>query len=152
VFYTLSIIIRNIWFWGFFVCVYKLSNPFVLGNAMCYVTNSWYILQYKLQVYVLQVRCLFASGHEMKAKFHLAPACKQTTNLYDIHVKLCVQSWTPDDGRKDRPKHVEWYLINSKVVHLVGFTIEIYHDPMNVKHTILHINSPYGSWRFFIRF
>ena len=20
---------------------------------------------------------------------------------------LCVQSWTPDDGRKDRPKHVE---------------------------------------------
>jgi len=27
---------------------------------------------------------------------------------------LYVQSWTPDDGRKDRPKHVEWYSINSK--------------------------------------
>jgi len=27
---------------------------------------------------------------------------------------LCVQSWTPDDERKDRPKHVEWYSINSK--------------------------------------
>jgi len=27
---------------------------------------------------------------------------------------LYVQSWTPDDGRKDRPKHVEWYSVNSK--------------------------------------
>jgi hypothetical protein len=39
---------------------------------------------------------------------------------------LYVQSWTPDDGRKDRPKHVEWYSINSKIVHLVGFTTETY--------------------------
>jgi len=39
---------------------------------------------------------------------------------------LYVQSRTPDDGRKDRPKHVEWYSINSKIVHLVGFTIEIW--------------------------
>jgi len=41
---------------------------------------------------------------------------------------LCAQYWTPDDGRKDRPKHVEWYLINSKIVRLVGFAIEIYKD------------------------
>jgi hypothetical protein len=27
---------------------------------------------------------------------------------------LYVQSWTPYDGRKDCPKHVEWYSINSK--------------------------------------
>jgi hypothetical protein len=27
---------------------------------------------------------------------------------------LYVQTWTPDDGRKDHPKHVEWYSINSK--------------------------------------
>jgi len=27
---------------------------------------------------------------------------------------LYVQSWTPDDGRKDRPKHVESYSTNSK--------------------------------------
>jgi hypothetical protein len=37
---------------------------------------------------------------------------------------LYVQSWTPDDGRKDRPKHVEGYSVSSKIVHLVGFTIE----------------------------
>jgi hypothetical protein len=30
------------------------------------------------------------------------------------YLMLYVQPWTPDDGRKDRPKHVEWYSINSK--------------------------------------
>jgi len=44
------------------------------------------------QVYVIQVLWLLAS--------------KQSTNLKDIYLKLYVQSWTPDDGRKDRPKHV----------------------------------------------
>ena len=48
------------------------------------------------QLYVIQVRRL------------------QSTNLYDICLMLYVQCWTPDDGRKDRPKHVEWYSINSK--------------------------------------
>jgi len=32
---------------------------------------------------------------------------KQSTNLYDIHLTLYVQSRIPDDGRKDRPKHAE---------------------------------------------
>jgi hypothetical protein len=56
------------------------------------------------------------------------PASKQSTNPYDIYLMLCVQSWAPDDGREDRPKHVEWYSINSKIVPLVDFTIQIYHD------------------------
>jgi hypothetical protein len=30
-------------------------------------------------------------------------------NLFDIYLMLYVQSWTPDDGRKDRPKHVRCY-------------------------------------------
>ena len=29
--------------------------------------------------------------------------------LFDIRLLLYVQSLTPDDGRKDRPKHVECY-------------------------------------------
>jgi hypothetical protein len=46
-----------------------------------------------------------------------------------------VQSWTPDDGRQDRPKHVEWYSINwKKNVHLVGFTTEINHDARSHEH------------------
>jgi len=51
--------------------------------------------------------------------------------LFDIRLLHYVQSLTPDDGRKDRPKHVEWYSNKIKfeaLMHLVGFTIEIYND------------------------
>ena len=51
--------------------------------------------------------------------------------LFDIYLLLYVQSLTPDDGRKDRPKHVECHSkINKfeKLVHLLGFTIGIYYD------------------------
>jgi len=43
---------------------------------------------------------------------------------------LCVQSETPDDGQRNRPKHVEFYSKNKceKLVHLVGFIIRLYHD------------------------
>jgi len=27
-------------------------------------------------------------------------------HLFDIYLLLYIQSWAPDDGRKDRPKHV----------------------------------------------
>ena len=30
-------------------------------------------------------------------------------NLYEIYLLLCVQCWTPDDGQRDCPKHVEIY-------------------------------------------
>jgi hypothetical protein len=30
-------------------------------------------------------------------------------NLFDIYLLLYVQSWTPDDGWRDRLKHVECY-------------------------------------------
>ena len=43
------------------------------------------------QLYVIQVLWLLAS--------------KQPQNLYGM--MLYVQSWTPDDGRKDRAKHVK---------------------------------------------
>jgi len=58
------------------------------------------------QVYVIQVLWLFASGDE---KFHLVSASKQPQNLYGIYLMLYVRSLTPDDGRKDRPKHVDCY-------------------------------------------
>jgi len=57
----------------------------------------------------------------------------QSSNLYDIYLMLYVQSITPDDGPKDRPKHVERYSINSKIVHLVGIIIELYHDARSHK-------------------
>ena len=53
----------------------------------------------EFNVYIIQVSWLHAS----------VPPSMQSSNLYDIYLMLCVQSWTPDDGRKDRPKHVEWF-------------------------------------------
>jgi hypothetical protein len=90
--------------------------PSIIRSSRLYIQH---------QVYVIQVRWMVASGHEI---FHLVPASNKSTNLYDIYLMLYVQSWTPDDGRKDRPNHVEWYSINWKIVHLVGFTVEIYND------------------------
>jgi hypothetical protein len=52
-------------------------------------------------------------------------------HLFDIHLLLYVQSWTPDDRWKGRPKHVELFQNKSKfetLVHLIDFTIEIYYD------------------------
>ena len=43
--------------------------------------------------------------------------------------QMYVQSWTADDGRKDRPKHVECHSKINKfdtLVHLVGFTVETF--------------------------
>ena len=51
------------------------------------------------------VDCMLVSGCPL--------ACSQRTcMIYDV--MLYVRSWTPDDGRKDRPKHAECYSINSK--------------------------------------
>jgi uncharacterized membrane protein YoaT (DUF817 family) len=49
---------------------------------------------------------------------------------------LYVQSQTSDDGRKNRPKHVECFPKIKQIwdiVHLVGFTIEIYYDARSYK-------------------
>jgi len=58
--------------------------------------------------------------------YHLVPASKQPQNLYDIYLMLYVQSWTPDDVRKDRPKHV--VLLQNKFEKLVHL-IQINHQP-----------------------
>ena len=56
------------------------------------------------------------------------PASKQSANLYDIYLLLCVQCQTPDDGQRNCPKHVEFYSKNKfeKLVHLVGFIIRLF--------------------------
>jgi len=46
-------------------------------------------------------------------------------NLYDVNLLLCIQYYTPVDGQKNCPKHVEFYSKNrfEKLMHLVGFII-----------------------------
>jgi hypothetical protein len=52
---------------------------------------------------------------------------QQQVHVNIIEVMLCVQCWTPDDGQKNCPKHVEFYSKNKfeKLVYLVGFIIRI---------------------------
>ena len=79
----------------------------------------------------------FSVHHQESSTVHTATGichtgyadCSQH-NLYDIYLLQCVQCWTPDDGQRYCPKHVELYFKNKfkKSVHLVGFIIRIYND------------------------
>jgi len=58
-------------------------------------------------------------------------SCSRAVSKTVWHIPLlCVQWKTPDDGQRNRPKHVEMYSQNKleKFVCLVGFIIRIYHD------------------------
>ena len=48
----------------------------------------------------------------------------QSTNLYDIYLTLYVQSLTPDEGRKDRPKHLDDRLTVHRSITLVDLQID----------------------------
>jgi len=85
------------------------------------------------QVYVIQVSW---------------PPVRQSTNLYDIYLMPYVQSWNPVDGRKDRPKLVEWHSINSKILHLVDFTTETYHDARSHERQIYCVFCISPTWKF----
>jgi len=88
------------------------------------------------QVCVKQILLLLARWNGSSISFPLA---SRQQYLFDIYLMLHVQSCTLDDGRKDRPKHVQRYSkINKfeKLVHLVGFTIEIYYDARRFEHRI----------------
>jgi hypothetical protein len=60
--------------------------------------------------------------------FHPDLTSKQSANLYDIYLLLCVQCYVPDDGQRNCPKYIEFYSENKfeNLVHLVGFIIITY--------------------------
>ena len=45
-----------------------------------------------------------------------------------LYLLLCEQCYTPDDGQRNCPKHVEFYSKNKfeELVHIAGFIIRIY--------------------------
>ena len=91
--------------------MFRTVSPSIIKSLGPYIQH---------QVYVIQILWLLAS--------------KQPQNLYNIYLMLYVQS--PDDGRRDRPKHVECCSKIKQIwdiVHLVGFTIEIYYDARSYK-------------------
>ena len=74
---------------------------------------------------------LTACGQDQDGtQFHPDPTRKLSANLYDIHHCCVYSEETPDDGQRKCPKYVEFYSRNKfqKLVHLVGFNIQIYYD------------------------
>jgi len=57
-------------------------------------------------IYVIKVCRQLSSRTRMKLQFHPGPACKLSTNLYDIYHCWLYSEWTPDDGQRQCPKHV----------------------------------------------
>jgi len=74
---------------------------------------SWYISIVKPARSII-FRVYWTSLYMFRAVFPTIMRSSRLYILHDIHLMLYVQSWTPDDGRKNLPKHVEWYSINSK--------------------------------------
>ena len=69
----------------------------------------------------------------------LLTALKQAVSKHVWHIPLLSVQWkTPDDGQRNRPKHIEFYSKNKfeKLVHLVGSIIRIYHDARSSEHQI----------------
>ena len=83
--------------------------------------------------------CLLASRHRYCLLFtskHTAlstdtadclPANRQQY-LFDIRLLLYVQSWTPDDGRKDRPKHEECHSKIKYIWYIGPYSLFYYGD------------------------
>jgi len=100
-----------------YITAVKLQNTIIiqwLHNNILIYCIYWSTDQLVLWEIFSQDQLINTPPTTQQNQFHLVPASMQSTNLYDIHLMLYVQSWTPDDGRKDHPKHVEWYSINSK--------------------------------------
>jgi len=55
-----------------------------------------------------QFLSLFYFGTTLYMFRNVFPSIIRSSRLY-IQQQVYVQSWTPDDGRKDRPKHEECY-------------------------------------------
>ena len=72
-------------------------------------------------------------------------SCSQAVSKTVWHTSiplLCVQWKTPGDGRRNCPKHVDFYSKNKfeKLVHLVGFIIRFSHDARSPeRQTLLQI-------------
>jgi hypothetical protein len=106
-------------------------NPHVSDVSPSIIRSSRLYIQH--QIYVIQFRWLLASGHKMEQQFHLLPARKQSTNLYDISDAVCtvLDTWWWTERPSER---VIFNKLEKLCILLV--LLEKYitiHGPMNVK-------------------
>jgi hypothetical protein len=77
--------------------MHNISNLFYFGTTLYMFRTVFLSIIRSLKLYI--------QHHTIQVLWLLAS--KEPQNLYDIYLMLYVQSQTPDDGRKDRPKHVK---------------------------------------------
>ena len=95
-------------------------------------TQQWYV----------SYRCAdsLLAGSGQNYILILLASCQHTCMTYTIAV--CTVK--TDDGKRNCPKHVEFYSKNKfeKLVHLVGFIVWIYHDARSPeRQTVFHLYS-----------
>jgi hypothetical protein len=96
--------ISNLFYFGTTFYMLRTVSPSIIRSLKLYIQH---------QIYVIQVLWLLAS--------------KQPQNLYVMYLMLYVQSQTPDDGRRDRPKLVEYFPISRPTDATCGrFLFSIY--------------------------
>jgi hypothetical protein len=82
--------------------MHNISNLFYFGTALY---MFWAVFPSIIRSLGLYAQCQAYVIQELRSIS--LPLAGSWLNLYDIYLMLYVQSQTPDDGRKDRSKHVE---------------------------------------------
>jgi hypothetical protein len=87
--------------------------PLSIVRSSSLYTQQWYMSH------------SFADSLQAGSEFHPDPACE----LWSPY-PACMLWKTPDNGQRNCPKHIKFDSKNKfeKLVHLVGFNIQIYHD------------------------
>ena len=100
--------------------MFRTALPSIIRSSRLYIQQQAYVKQILLSA-CWRVRD--GTGLDVLFEGYL-PASRQQY-LFDICLLLYVQSWTPDDGRKDRPKYVDchskikyiWYIGESSCIY-----------------------------------
>jgi len=103
--------VPTLFYFGMTLYMFRTVFPSIIRSSRLYIQQQAFV-------------CLLASRQQY---------------LCDKCLLLYVQSWNPDDGRKDHPKHVECHS-KIKYIWCIGAPTWFYyrnnitmHDPMNVK-------------------
>ena len=120
-----------LYFYYIFLCVLRFetkANVIELCQNLCFI--KWQYICFRCQsfyatrltflgpcivIYFYSKTNLLASTHRTCMTYRFCGcllAAGQLQDLYDIYLMLYVQSQTPDDGLRDRPKHVVCCFVN----------------------------------------
>jgi len=115
-----------------------IRNDVVIFKTIPFVYRYWSIIGFAVEgvifhyihatVYLtFRLPCIVIYSYNRYCRLL---ASKQSAKLvWRIPIAACTECWTPDDGQRDCPKHVEFHSKNKfeKSVLVVGFVIRICH-------------------------